>query len=105
MQQTPRMRLLAPAKINLHLRGGPLQDDGFHPLLTWMVTVGLFDTLTIEADDGVVADRTVVDRAVGGLAFVDHVAADSAARNSLAPAVQFTCDDDSLPTDERNLVV
>jgi len=40
------MRLLAPAKINLHLRIGPPRADGFHPLLSWMTTVGLCDTLT-----------------------------------------------------------
>ena len=42
------MRAPAPAKINLHLRVGPprASDDNFHPLLTWMVTAGLFDTLT-----------------------------------------------------------
>ena len=39
------MRVPAPAKINLHLRVGPPRGDGFHPLLTWMVTAGLFDTL------------------------------------------------------------
>ena len=43
------MRLLCPAKINLHLRVGRRRADGFHPLLTWMTTVGLFDTLTMEA--------------------------------------------------------
>src|SRR5688500_4388506 len=43
-----RLRLLCPAKINLHLRVGPRRDDGFHPLLTWMCTVGLFDTLTLQ---------------------------------------------------------
>src|SRR5437762_8023154 len=42
------MRLRAPAKINLHLRVGPVEADGFHPLRSWMVTVGLFDTLTLE---------------------------------------------------------
>lgn len=41
------MRLLAPAKINLHLRVGPRRADGFHPLLTWMCTVGLFDSLEL----------------------------------------------------------
>src|SRR6059058_1426122 len=41
------MRVPAPAKINLYLRVGPArQEDGFHPLLTWMTTVALFDTLT-----------------------------------------------------------
>jgi 4-diphosphocytidyl-2-C-methyl-D-erythritol kinase len=40
------MRVPAPAKINLHLRVGPRRADGYHPLLTWMTTVALFDTLT-----------------------------------------------------------
>ena len=40
--------MLAPAKVNLHLRVGPPRADGFHPLLTWMCTASLFDTLTIE---------------------------------------------------------
>src|SRR5947207_7858541 len=42
------MRLLAPAKINLHLRVFGVQSDGFHPLLSWMSTVGLFDTIDVE---------------------------------------------------------
>ncbi|HEY1684931.1 MAG TPA: 4-(cytidine 5'-diphospho)-2-C-methyl-D-erythritol kinase [Tepidisphaeraceae bacterium] len=42
------MHVLAPAKINLHLRVGPRRDDGFHPLMTWMCTIGLFDSLTFE---------------------------------------------------------
>lgn len=46
------MRLLAPAKINLHLRVGPRRaSDGFHPLLSWMVTVGLFDNLELDPTD------------------------------------------------------
>jgi 4-diphosphocytidyl-2-C-methyl-D-erythritol kinase len=42
------MRILSPAKINLHLRIGPLASGKFHPLLSWMCTVGLHDTLKIE---------------------------------------------------------
>jgi 4-diphosphocytidyl-2-C-methyl-D-erythritol kinase len=42
------MDLLAPAKINLHLRVGSPRSDGFHPLFSWMVTIGLFDTLSVE---------------------------------------------------------
>jgi 4-diphosphocytidyl-2-C-methyl-D-erythritol kinase len=38
-------KILSPAKINLHLRVGPLAADGFHPLLSWMCTVGLYDTM------------------------------------------------------------
>lgn len=42
------MRILSPAKINLHLRVAPLAADGFHPLLSWMCTVGLHDTMEME---------------------------------------------------------
>jgi 4-diphosphocytidyl-2-C-methyl-D-erythritol kinase len=63
--------LLAPAKINLHLRVGKVRPDGFHPLVSWMVTVGLSDVLTV----------TPADR------------------------LAFSCDDPTLPTDGRNLVV
>jgi 4-diphosphocytidyl-2-C-methyl-D-erythritol kinase len=50
-----RMRLLAPAKINLHLRVFGVQSDGFHPLLSWMCTVGLFDIIEIERIESGVA--------------------------------------------------
>src|SRR2546423_4501251 len=75
-----RLRVLAPAKINLHLRVGPVNPDGYHPLLTWMVTVGLFDTLTIES----------------------LPASDVGASGK---QIEFSCDDPSLPTDEQNIVV
>jgi 4-diphosphocytidyl-2-C-methyl-D-erythritol kinase len=42
------MRVLSPAKINLHLRVGRPAEDGFHPLLTWMCTIGLRDTIEME---------------------------------------------------------
>jgi 4-diphosphocytidyl-2-C-methyl-D-erythritol kinase len=42
---TQPLRLTPPAKINLHLRVGPPTADGFHPLLSWMVTAALFDNL------------------------------------------------------------
>jgi 4-diphosphocytidyl-2-C-methyl-D-erythritol kinase len=42
------MRVLSPAKINLHLRIGPPGANGFHPLLSWMCTVGLYDTMEME---------------------------------------------------------
>lgn len=67
------MRLLAPAKINLHLRVGPLAADGFHPLLSWFTTIGLFDILTIDPSE--------------------------------VPDIRLTCDDRSIPMDERNLIV
>jgi 4-diphosphocytidyl-2-C-methyl-D-erythritol kinase len=70
------MKLLAPAKINLHLRVGPVnRQSGFHPLMSWFCTVGLFDTLLIEQD------------------------------SHSAVAFSLTCDDPALPCDATNLVV
>lgn len=43
------LQLLAPAKVNLILRVGPRRADGFHPILTWMCTVRLFDKLILES--------------------------------------------------------
>lgn len=42
------LKLLVPAKLNLDLRVGRARADGFHPLSSWFVTVGLFDELTFE---------------------------------------------------------
>ena len=51
------MRVRAPAKLNLYLRVGSPRADGFHPIVSWMVTVALFDNLVFERspDDGIVA--------------------------------------------------
>jgi 4-diphosphocytidyl-2-C-methyl-D-erythritol kinase len=69
--------LLAPAKINLHLRVGQRRDDGFHPLLTWMCTVGLFDKMTIRpASDG----------------------------REKPSGVELTCDNPDLACDRSNLI-
>jgi 4-diphosphocytidyl-2-C-methyl-D-erythritol kinase len=73
------MRLLCPAKINLHLRVGPLREDGFHPLLSWFCTAGLFDTLTLE-------------QATPFAGVEDSF-------------VALRCDNPDLPCDRRNLVV
>src|SRR4051812_44440042 len=83
------MRLLCPAKINLHLRVGRVRPaDGFHPLLTWMTTVGLFDTLTVEA---------LTD---GPPSLPQQRASAAAARILL-----LSSDQPGLPTDDTNLVV
>ncbi len=47
-QYHPRVRLLCPAKINLHLRVAKAGADGFHPLLSWFCTTSLCDVLTLE---------------------------------------------------------
>jgi 4-diphosphocytidyl-2-C-methyl-D-erythritol kinase len=40
------MEIHAPGKINLFLRIGERRADGYHPMWSWMCTVGLFDKLT-----------------------------------------------------------
>jgi len=40
-----------------HLRVGHRRADGFHPLLSWMATVGLFDTLMVDDPSGVPPGR------------------------------------------------
>jgi 4-diphosphocytidyl-2-C-methyl-D-erythritol kinase len=67
--------LQAPAKINLHLRVGPPTPDGFHPLLSWMCTVSLFDILTLARSE-----------------------------NGGSLPVQMTCDDPKIPCDATNLI-
>jgi 4-diphosphocytidyl-2-C-methyl-D-erythritol kinase len=44
----PRVKLLCPAKINLHLRVAKPGADGFHPLLSWFCTTSLYDILHLE---------------------------------------------------------
>jgi len=68
------MQIAAPAKINLHLRVGRRRADGFHPLLSWMVGIGLFDNLSLT-------------------------------KKPAESGVTLTCDDPSLPCDERNLAM
>ncbi len=77
------MNLLAPAKINLHLRVGRRRDDGFHPLVSWMCTVGLFDNLTLEP----VHIDPISERGAG------------------SRYVTLVCDAPDLAVDQTNLVV
>jgi 4-diphosphocytidyl-2-C-methyl-D-erythritol kinase len=41
----------APAKINLHLGVGPGRDDGYHELATVYQAIGVYDDVTVRADD------------------------------------------------------
>jgi 4-diphosphocytidyl-2-C-methyl-D-erythritol kinase len=69
----------APAKVNVHLRVGPLRPDGFHELSTVYLAVSLFDTVTVRPGEGI----SLTVRGEGGAA-------------GRGPA--------SVPTDRRNLV-
>ena len=48
----PRLRVHAPAKINLHLEVLRLRDDGYHEVRTILQSVALADTLTVAARPG-----------------------------------------------------
>lgn len=69
------MQLFAPAKINLSFAIKGRRADGFHDIETLMAPISLADQLTIEAKEN--GDN----------------------------AIEFSCDDASLPTGEDNLVV
>lgn len=115
-QLSRALRVLAPAKLNLHLRVGPPRVDGFHPLLTWMCTASLFDTLKIEASPvEIVGERGEAsppnDFAGHGLTAPpldgrnSTTAAPDDAAAGEAGAVILTCDLPGLPCDADNLVV
>lgn len=46
-----RLRVAAPAKVNLVLRVGPPRADGFHDLVTLMVPLDLADEVAVEVRD------------------------------------------------------
>jgi 4-diphosphocytidyl-2C-methyl-D-erythritol kinase len=97
------LRLLCPAKINLHLRVGRRRRDGFHPLLTWMTTIGgLFDTLTVEAlPRPAGGERLSTSRA----ARLQHQPPPGSERAGAARILLLSSDLPGLPVDESNLIV
>src|SRR5437870_2159869 len=97
------MRLLAPAKINLHLRVGRRRGDGFHPLLTWMCIVELFDILTLEATVTPAPAAEVPPGAEPAGSLPAGRAGGPAGASF--PGLRFDCDQPALPRDEGNLVV
>jgi 4-diphosphocytidyl-2-C-methyl-D-erythritol kinase len=104
------MRVLAPAKVNLHLRVGPPRADGFHPLLTWMCTVALFDTLMIEVQPlgaGVRGEASPLRRELAGPAAPEGTTPSAAPRPAAGEAgdVTLSCDLPGLPCGADNLVV
>lgn len=43
---SPSVRVRAPGKLNLSLRVGPVDDDGYHPLVTVFQAVSLYEEVT-----------------------------------------------------------
>jgi 4-diphosphocytidyl-2-C-methyl-D-erythritol kinase len=68
---SPSVRVRAPGKVNLSLRVGPLQEDGYHPLVTIFQAVALYEEVTATqvpggsgisiTVDGPQADRVPLD--------------------------------------------
>src|SRR5438874_10110251 len=98
------MHLLAPAKINLHLRVGRRRDDGFHPLLSWMCTVGLFDSLTLEADADAVFRAVAADAAMPSPPAESHLVGGDVAGELVELELCGDGDRPDLPRDGQNLV-
>jgi 4-diphosphocytidyl-2-C-methyl-D-erythritol kinase len=71
-----KLTLPSFAKINLSLRVTGRRADGYHEIRTLLQTITLRDTLTFESE----------------------------AETSRAAGLEITCDDPTIPTDERNLV-
>jgi 4-diphosphocytidyl-2-C-methyl-D-erythritol kinase len=42
-----RVRVLAPAKVNLHLEVFPPREDGYHPILSLFQSISWFDELEL----------------------------------------------------------
>ena len=95
------MRVAAPAKVNLHLRVGPVRADGFHPLLTWMCAVELFDTLTLIRR----AERLEESAPAATVQKSSDAAGTGAGKELSWEWFSLRTDHPSLPTDGRNLVV
>ena len=47
----PKIKIKAPAKINLTLRVGKKRNDGFHPIESIMAAINLFDYIDIEVKE------------------------------------------------------
>ena len=45
-----------PAKVNLALAVGPVRDDGYHPIVSWMVALSFADELAVERLPGVATE-------------------------------------------------
>lgn len=53
MAKPKRVVVRAAAKVNLSLRVGPVQPDGFHPVETLYQAVDLYDEITVQPAEGI----------------------------------------------------
>ncbi len=105
----------APAKLNLFLRVGALGADGFHPVVSWMCTIGFFDTLSL--GKCAVTDAQSPHYADSSQSETPVVVGDTPARRTLVGGGSpvdadvldqlfvLSCDSPDLAVDRSNLVV
>ncbi|PIE99318.1 MAG: 4-(cytidine 5'-diphospho)-2-C-methyl-D-erythritol kinase, partial [Propionibacterium sp.] len=75
-----QIRVRVPAKVNLALRVGPPDDEGYHALGTIFQAVSLFDDVTVEATEAGVFELQITGRGEGELATDDRNLAIKAAK-------------------------
>ncbi|MFT3787160.1 MAG: 4-(cytidine 5'-diphospho)-2-C-methyl-D-erythritol kinase [Tepidisphaeraceae bacterium] len=99
--------------MNLHLRvaapepASPPLVGTYHPLRSWMVTVGLFDNLSFEIES-TTPERLGVDREQAGSSALRNgpSSTPTGEAGSVASAgISLACDDPALPCDGSNLIV
>ena len=118
MPNVPSLRLLSPAKLNLHLEVLGRREDGYHNLETLLSTVTIFDAIKLSGNtNGAIQLRC---RWLDGLAKVpsgiaqrreqrgdqsgQHIEASSAARYSPQQINQQTAILGDLPPEDENLI-
>lgn len=57
-EQPPSVLVRAPGKVNLSLHVGPVDDDGYHPLVTVFQAVSLYEDVLATAADGLTLEVT-----------------------------------------------
>jgi 4-diphosphocytidyl-2-C-methyl-D-erythritol kinase len=93
----------APAKVNLHLGVGPRRADGYHPVITVLKAVSLFDEITVTAGadpDAPGGSTDIADAGVDGSARVSVTLAGEGAARGGGPG-----DVSAVPTGRDNLAV
>jgi len=102
------LRVQTPAKINLHLRVGDVRHDGFHPLASWMVSVGLFDFLTFRwtlKDESAVVDQSKIEAVSTTSSELPLTCEQAHVTPKDNMQVRLSCNDPTLSVGSDNLIV
>jgi 4-diphosphocytidyl-2-C-methyl-D-erythritol kinase len=84
-----KLRVLAPAKVNLGLFLGPTRADGRHELVTLFQSLSLFDTLEVQTGEGIESDLVTCTPEIEGENLATRALALLRARDWDGPALQI----------------